>query len=84
MCSPAALFALLHRERTTLIELVRTVLDALIDHAVTLPEMDRSLPNLEWAMVTGESASVALVNRWFEVWPKVPLVNAYGPTSGCR
>ena len=81
MCSPAALFALLHRERTTLIELVPTVLDALIDHAVTLPEMYRSLPNLEWAMVTGESASVALVNRWFEVWPEVPLVNVYGPTE---
>ena len=84
MCSPAALFALLHRERTTLIELVPTVLDALIDHAVTLPEMDRSLPNLEWAMVTGESASVALVNRWFEVWPKVTACQRVRADRGCR
>ena len=81
MCSPAALFVLIRDERTTVIELVPTVLEALIDHAAGLPAVDRALAALEWAMVTGESASVALVNRWFDVWPDIPLINAYGPTE---
>ena len=81
MCSPAALFVLIRDERTTVIELVPTVLEALIDHAAGLPAVDRALAALEWAMVTGESASVALVNRWFDVWPEIPLINAYGPTE---
>ena len=81
MCSPPVLLSLIRHERTTLIELVPTVLEALIDHASGLPETDRALPDLEYAMVTGESASVALANRWFALWPDVPLVNAYGPTE---
>src|SRR5262249_52875585 len=56
-------------------------LDAVIGYASTLPAADRELPQLECAMVTGEAASVTLVNRWFYVWPHVPLVNAYGPTE---
>ena len=47
MCSPPALFSLIRRERTTLIELVPTVLEALIDHAAGLGETDRALPDLE-------------------------------------
>ena len=81
MCSPSGLFSLVQRERTSVIELVPTVLEALIEHAEGVPEPDRVLPNLEWAIVTGELVSVGLVNRWFDVWPHIPLVNAYGPTE---
>ena len=80
MCSPADLFGLIRRERTTVIELVPTVLQALMDHAAARSAADRGA-HLEWAMVTGEAASVALVNRWFQLWPEIPLVNAYGPTE---
>ena len=82
MCSPPVCSSLIRHERTTLIELVPTVLEALIDHASGLPATDRALPDLEWAMVTGESASVALgqslVRRFGRMFP---LVNAYGPTE---
>src|SRR6185295_9181092 len=81
MCDPAALFALIRRDGITVMELVPTVLESMIEHASGLPEEDRQLPRLEWAMVTGEPASVGLVNRWFDLWPGIPLVNAYGPTE---
>ncbi|MBV8613817.1 MAG: amino acid adenylation domain-containing protein, partial [Acetobacteraceae bacterium] len=80
-CSPPDLFALIRRERVTLIELVPVLLDGLLSHALTLPQAVRALPELRCAMVTGEAVSAALVARWFEQWPDTPLVNAYGPSE---
>ena len=81
MCSPPALFELVRNQKVTLIELVPAVLEELLSYAADLAESERALPSLEWAMVTGESVSVSLVNRWFRTWPRIPLVNAYGPTE---
>src|SRR5215467_11064292 len=55
VCDPAALFALIKSERVTLIELVPAVLRELIEYARRLPDGDRRLPHLEWAMATGEA-----------------------------
>lgn len=79
VCSAESLYRLIAEERVTLVELVPAVLEELIGHARAVP--DSRLEALEWAMVTGEAASVSLVNRWFGAFPGVPLVNAYGPTE---
>jgi amino acid adenylation domain-containing protein len=81
ICNPPALLELIRKQQVTLIELVPAVLDALLSHADSLSPAERALPDLEWAMVTGEAAPAALVERWFKIWPDVPLVNAYGPTE---
>jgi amino acid adenylation domain-containing protein len=81
MVSPPALLALIQRERVTLIELVPAVLDALVGHAASLPVDAGALPDLRHVMVTGEAAPVTLVNRCHAMWPRVPIVNAYGPTE---
>ena len=81
VCDAARLHALIRGEGITLIELVPVVLQSLLDHAAEFTLAEGGLPDLERAMVTGESVSVALVNRWFEVYPNLPLVNAYGPTE---
>jgi amino acid adenylation domain-containing protein len=77
----ARLFEALRAGGITLIELVPAVLQELLHYAASLPAEARALPALECAMVTGEAAPVALINRWFGVFPHVPLVNAYGPTE---
>lgn len=64
-----------------LIELVPTVFRYLIDYAAALPPEERALPSLRYAMVTGEAASVELVNAWLALYPQIPVVNAYGPTE---
>jgi amino acid adenylation domain-containing protein len=69
------------RHRVQIIELVPVVLKFLIDFAASLPPAERALPSLRWAMVTGESAPVGLVNAWLALYPRIPLVNAYGPTE---
>jgi amino acid adenylation domain-containing protein len=81
VCDPARLFARIRGESVTLVELVPVVLGALLDHVRSLPEAERVLPDLQCAMVTGESASVALINAWLKQYPRIPIVNAYGPTE---
>ncbi|WP_417821986.1 amino acid adenylation domain-containing protein [Terasakiella sp.] len=79
VCTPKALYQLICDENVTVIELVPVVLDELI---ALIEETDTASTNkLEWGMVTGEAASVALVNRWLNVLPHVPLINAYGPSE---
>jgi amino acid adenylation domain-containing protein len=81
VCDPTALFGLIKRERITLIELVPVVLQGLLEHARELNAGERSLPDLELAMVTGEAVSVPLVNLWLDTYSGIRLVNAYGPTE---
>jgi amino acid adenylation domain-containing protein/FkbM family methyltransferase len=78
---PVRLFAALREERITLVELVPAVLRALLDHLATLPAAQRELPGLRWMMATGETVPTDLVNAWLEIYPGVPVVNAYGPTE---
>src|SRR5207244_68286 len=72
---------LIARERVTLIELVPSVVKAVLEHARGLSADARALPDLEWAMFTGETVPPALVDEWLETYPNVPVVNAYGPTE---
>ena len=81
VCTPSALLEMIRAEGVTLIELVPVVLQELVHHASSLSREGRALSALQCAMVTGEAGSVALVNRWFQAYPQVPLVNAYGPTE---
>lgn len=37
--------------------------------------------NLKTLMVTGEVLPKDLIAAWFDVWPKIPMINAYGPTE---
>jgi len=81
LCDPAQLWNLVVTAGITIIELVPAVMNALLEHVASLSAQERSASALEWSMVTGEAASPALVNRWLELFPHVPIVNAYGPTE---
>ncbi|MBL8349615.1 MAG: amino acid adenylation domain-containing protein [Burkholderiaceae bacterium] len=77
----ANLLAQVQRHRLQLIELVPVVMRYLVEYAASLAPDQRALPSLRWAMVTGESAPVDLVNAWLALYPQIPVVNAYGPTE---
>ncbi len=81
VCYPEKLFQIIKQRKITIIELVPVVLKGLLDHISQLPADERLLPDLKWMMVTGESASVELVNWWLEIYPSIKVVNAYGPTE---
>jgi amino acid adenylation domain-containing protein len=77
----ANLIEQVQRHGLHVIELVPVVMRYFIAYAAALTPAARELPTLRWAMVTGESASVELVNAWLALYPKVPVINAYGPTE---
>ncbi|MCG8416743.1 MAG: amino acid adenylation domain-containing protein [Proteobacteria bacterium] len=43
--------------------------------------LQRALPAMRWVLATGEALTAALVRRWFEQYPDIPLMNAYGPAE---
>ena len=74
---PERLLEALEEERVTVLEVVPSYLDVLVER---LAERPSSLERLEYLLVTGETLSPALVERWFAL-SDVPMVNAYGPTE---
>ncbi|ARM85262.1 non-ribosomal peptide synthetase [Marinobacter salarius] len=51
---------------------------AVIEGILAVPE--RRL-GLRWLLPTGEALGRELARRWFERYPRIPLVNAYGPAE---
>jgi amino acid adenylation domain-containing protein len=62
------------------IQVVPGYLDVLLSHLERHP---RDLGDLRSVSVTGEVLRAALVRRWFALYPRIPLVNAYGATEVC-
>ncbi|MBE9052046.1 amino acid adenylation domain-containing protein [Nostocales cyanobacterium LEGE 11386] len=81
VCDPQRLFECIQSQKITIIELVPTILTSLINYVGNLSTDARLLPHLKWMMVTGESVSVELVNKWLKFYPQTKVVNAYGPTE---
>ena len=81
VCNPEQLVQVIQQTNMTLVELVPVVLRALLDYLSSLSTEKRSLPNLQWMIVTGEAVAVDLVNDWLKLYPSIPVVNAYGPTE---
>lgn len=75
------LFGIMQRSEATIVELVPGVIQLLCEHVATLDDAERALPDLRCLLITGEAAPVPLVNWWLELYPDIPMVNAYGPTE---
>ncbi len=69
----------IQNEKITLLQVVPSYLKVLLDTDERLG--NKALEELEFLLVTGEAVSKELVNRWFEAFPQVQLVNAYGPAE---
>jgi len=81
VCNPQNLFEIIQSKNITIIELVPVVLTGLLNYICELSADTRLFPHLKWMMVTGESVSVELVNKWLQLYPAIKVVNAYGPTE---
>jgi amino acid adenylation domain-containing protein len=62
-------------EKINILELVPSYLSVLLDTG-----KNRNM-RLKYLMVTGETLKPQLVEKWFEQYPHIPMVNAYGPTE---
>jgi len=78
---PQALLAAVRQDRASVLELVPTMLDMLLDTAAELPPAERSLPELRYLISTGEILPVSLCRRWLQTYPHIAMINAYGATE---
>ncbi len=75
MRSPELLAVSLTDEQATLLEIVPSLLAALLD-------VDPGMaPGLRWLLATGEALPPDLAARWLAARPGVALLNAYGPAE---
>ncbi|MCR8843796.1 amino acid adenylation domain-containing protein [Paenibacillus sp. SC116] len=77
----ALLLEHLQTSNATIIETVPSLLFAFVDMVKHMSEEERQLSSLRWMIANGEELSIKLVNAWFSYYPKVKLINAYGPTE---
>jgi amino acid adenylation domain-containing protein len=76
---PENLAAVVERERLTVLEVVPSLLRAMVEMN-TSSKLVQQLRALRWLVATGEALPADLCQRWCQMSP-VPLVNAYGPTE---
>jgi len=75
---PQTLLEQVRADRISVLEVVPTLLWALVEAGEAKPE---ALERLRWLISTGEALPAELCRRWLAGYPQIPLVNAYGPTE---
>ncbi len=66
------------RDRVTILEVVPSYLSVMLE---TLSDEFKSFDDIAYLLVTGETVKPNLLERWFELYPRIKVVNAYGPTE---
>lgn len=77
---PNKFISKLIEDRVTILEIVPSYLSIMLNYF----EKDNALQSaftLKYLLVTGEALKPHLVKKWFEIFPEITLLNAYGPTE---
>ena len=77
---PEAILEVIKSEKITTLELVPSMISAILE-VVNKTDSEYQLQDIRWLLSTGEALSPQLARRWFDAYPKIPIVNAYGPTE---
>jgi amino acid adenylation domain-containing protein len=78
--SPEGFIKQVGKNGITILEVVPSYLSMMLD-IIDERKMEHLFPALKYLLVTGETVRPALVKRWFEKFPGIKMVNAYGPTE---
>ena len=77
---PVRLLREVDRAGVTVWEIVPSLLQVALAEVKTQPQKPE-LQWLRWLLPTGEEVPAALCREWFRSYPRVPLMNAYGPSE---
>ncbi|HLP60722.1 MAG TPA: condensation domain-containing protein, partial [Candidatus Deferrimicrobium sp.] len=72
---PEKFLSRMNRDQITILEVVPSYLSVLLESTSVFPL------SLQYLLVTGEEIKPFLVKKWFEKYPGIKMVNAYGPTE---
>ncbi|MFN2413682.1 MAG: amino acid adenylation domain-containing protein [Pyrinomonadaceae bacterium] len=78
---PPQLLERIQRSRISVVETVPSLLRMVVDEVERTGADSSPLGGLRWMIPTGEALPPELCQRWFDSHPRVPLLNAYGPTE---
>ncbi|MCU0288175.1 MAG: amino acid adenylation domain-containing protein, partial [Acidobacteria bacterium] len=76
--TPGGFITRVTRDQATILEVVPSYLSIML---ASLNITYREYIALRFLLVTGETLGPELVEQWFEKYPHIPMVNAYGPTE---
>jgi amino acid adenylation domain-containing protein len=76
---PLRLAAALEATGATIAELVPGVIQSMLEDGA--PQKAPSFQRVRWMIPTGEALPPAVCRAWFSRYPRVPLINAYGPAE---
>ena len=68
-------------EGVTILEIVPSLLGAVLQGLGDRLSQIPTLAKLRWLLLTGEALPPQLCREWFVYYPRIPLLNAYGPTE---
>jgi amino acid adenylation domain-containing protein len=78
---PAQLVAEVKRLGVTVLQLVPSMLHALIAHLKSRPEEQHALEGLRRVVPTGDALPTELCRAWLALYSDIPLLNTYGSTE---
>ena len=77
---PVQLAEVIGRESVTVLQIVPTLLRAILDRTPDEPT-NRALSRMRWLICIGEALAPELCRNWLRQFPAVPVINAYGPAE---
>jgi amino acid adenylation domain-containing protein len=78
---PSKFIPRLIEDGVTILEVVPSYLSVVLDVIDNKRGKNAPALVLDYLLVTGEEVKPQLVNRWFDTYPHIKVVNAYGPTE---
>nr|WP_194847834.1 non-ribosomal peptide synthetase [Candidatus Neptunochlamydia vexilliferae] len=78
---PQGLLELMEKEKVTIFQTVPSHMYAILPVVESEEGKAHSLRSLRWMMINGEPLPEEICERWFNIYPEIPIINAYGPTE---
>ncbi len=78
---PHGLLDLMDKEKVTIFQTVPSHMYGILPVIEQEEERRYKLSSLRWMMINGEPLPEEICERWFAVYPEIPVINAYGPTE---
>ncbi len=78
--APKYLLEKVEEHGVTILETVPSIMRTMVEAIADEPDRPR-LQSLRWMIPTGEALPPSLAREWLKSYPRIPLLNAYGPTE---
>lgn len=78
---PGRLLEQVEQQKISILEIVPSMMRAMLEMLETGQVSKPEFAALRWLIPTAEALPTELCQRWFRLYPEIPLLNAYGPTE---